>query len=342
MSRSATPACLVVAALLFGGCGGGGGASPAALSTPAAPPPATPRQKVLAYLDAHAGRTTVLGQHDKDNTAPDDATQHVTALAGRAPALWEGDFGYGEDADARAQMVAEAKAQWAAGALVALTYHACPPTRDEHCSWQDIGVPGSSAQLSDAQFLELTTPGTPLYDAWIHRLDALSAWLQKLDAAGVGVVFRPLHEMNQCVFWWACHPGPNGSARLYQITHDYLVNKGLDNIVWAYSVQDFASLASDLAAYSPGPADFDIATLDIYGSDGFTQDKYALMQSFANGKPIAIAECAQVPKPAQLAAQPRWSYVSLWPDFIDQNAASLPALYGAANVVTLDKMPGWH
>jgi hypothetical protein len=302
----------------------------------------TPRQKVLDYLEAHAGVATLLGQHDKENAAPADASQRVAALAGRAPALWDGDFGFGKNADARAQLIAEAKAQWAAGALVGLMYHACPPTRDEHCSWQDIGVRGRSAQLTDAQFVELTTPGTPLYEAWIGRLDTLASYLRQLDAAGVGVVLRPLHEMNQCVFWWACHKGPNGSARLYQITHDYLVKtKGLDNIVWAYSVQDFPTLGSDLGDYSPGPAEFDIATLDVYGGR-FTPANYARMLDFAKGKLIAVAECRQLPTPAELASQPRWSYVTLWPDFVDQNAGSLPALYRAPRIVTLDQMPGWR
>jgi hypothetical protein len=302
----------------------------------------TPRQKVLNYLQAHAGTATLLGQHDKENATPADATERVTAMAGHAPAFWEGDFGFGRNADARARMITEAQAQWTAGALVGLMYHACPPTRDEHCSWQDIGVKGRSTQLSDAQFTELVTPGTPLNAAWIRRLDTLAAYLQQLRAAGVGVVFRPLHEMNQCVFWWACHKGPNGSARLFQMTHDYLTrDKGLDNLVWVYSVQDFPTLAADLGDYSPGPADFDIATLDIYGGR-FALANYQRMLDFARGKLVAVGECKVLPSPGELAAQPRWSYVSLWPDFVSQNAAALPALYRAPNVVTLDKMPGWQ
>jgi hypothetical protein len=31
----------------------------------------------------------------------------------------------------------------------------------------------------------------------------------------------------------------------------------------------------------------------------------------------------------------------LWPDFLDENASTLPGLYGAKNVVTEDRMPGW-
>ena len=49
--------------------------------------------------------------------------------------------------------------------------------RDEYCSWDDIGA-SRAAKLSDAQFKELTTPGTGLYNAWIKRLDTLSPFFQ--------------------------------------------------------------------------------------------------------------------------------------------------------------------
>jgi hypothetical protein len=134
---------------------------------------------------------------------------------------------------------------------------------------------------------------------------------------------------------------PADARRALQLA-DYLTrDKGLDNILWVYSVQDFPSLASDLGDYSPGPADFDIVTLDVYGGR-YAAANYGRMLEFAHGKPIAVGECNQLPSPAELAAQPRWSYLSLWPDFVERNAAALPALYQAPNVVTLDKMPGWR
>ena len=48
-------------------------------------------------------------------------------------------------------------------------------------------------------------------------------YLQQLKDAGVPVLFRPLHEMNEGWAWWGGRPGADGSAKLYQITHDYLV-----------------------------------------------------------------------------------------------------------------------
>jgi len=46
---------------------------------------------------------------------------------------------------------------------------------------------------------------------------------------------------------------------------------------------------------------------------------------------------------AILQSQPKWLYEMLWPDFIDdpRNKSTLPGLYGAGNVLTLDELPGW-
>src|SRR5262249_19730873 len=273
---------------------------------------------------------------------PTDATDQVVAITGKTPGLWSADFGFGQDAlDNRATMIAEAKTQWSRGAIVQLMYHNCIPTRDETCSWDDIG--GASPQhLGGAESTELVTDGTALNAAWKARLDGLALYFADLKAAGVAPLFRPLHEMNQGVFWWGGRGGADGTRRLFQITHDYLVGeKGLDNIIWVWDVQDFASLADDVVAYQPGAAYYDVAALDVYDG-GYTGDKYAGMRGAAGGAPIAIGECATPPTADELAAQPAWVFFMLWPDFVDQNKGALPALYGAGNVVTRDKMPGWR
>lgn len=163
-----------------------------------------------------------------------------------------------------------------------------------------------------------------------------------LKAAGVAPLFRPLHEMNQGVFWWGGRGGESGTRKLFQITHDYLVKTlGFDNIVWVWDIQDFGSLAADVNSYDPGPAYYDIAALDVYDG-GYATWKYDAMVGVAAGKPIAIGECQKVPTSDELTAQPKWSFFMLWPDFLDDNAAALPALYAAPNVITEDEMPGWN
>jgi|GEM_PF-542833 len=310
-------------------------------STESSTSTAVKKQQILNYLNSISGNHTLVGIENKDASHPTSHTDQITAMTGKVSSFWGGDFGFGSGAvNNRSTLIAEAKRQFSQGALVSLMYHACAPTRDEYCSWDDIGG-GNPAKLSDAQFVELTTPGTNLYNAWINRLNTLSVYLQDLKDSGVVVVFRPFHEMNQCVFWWSCHKGPNGSARLYQITHDYLANtKGLDNIIWNWNVQDFSNLGTEVDAYNPGSAYFDMATLDVYNT-GYTQNNYNTMLRVSGGKLIAVGECQFMPTASLLAQQNKWLYVMLWPDFISQNQSTLPALYSASNVLTLEEMPGW-
>jgi hypothetical protein len=305
------------------------------------PPTSTARQRVLDYLASISGHKTIAGQHNKYNATPSSATDQVHAITGKTPGLWSADFGFGQDAlDNRGVMIAEAKHQWSQGAVVQLMYHACIPTHDELCGWDDVG--GAHPQhLTDDQWNQLVIDGSMLNQAWKQRLDGLSPFFADLKAAGVAPLFRPLHEMNQGVFWWGGRGGANGTRRLYQITHDYLVKtKGFDHIIWVWDIQDFSSLPSDANDYDPGADYYDIAALDVYGG-GYTPQNYNIMQQAAGQKPIAIGECATLPTVAELAAQPRWVFFMLWPDFVDQNQGVLPSLYHAANVVTEDQMPGW-
>lgn len=54
-------------------------------------------------------------------------------------------------------------------------------------------------------------------------------------------------------FWWGGRPGPDGTRRLYQITHDYLkYDKNLTNLIWTWNIQDFGTLLEDADAYNPG------------------------------------------------------------------------------------------
>jgi hypothetical protein len=172
----------------------------------------------------------------------------------------------------------------------------------------------------------------------------ISVFLLELKDDGVEVLWRPLHEMNktdQPNFWWAGRPGPEGTARLYQITHDYMVGvKGLTNLTWVWDLQDENF---DWVPYNPGDSYWDILALDIYGADGYTLQKYQTLLQLAGSKPIAIGECEVLPTADELAAQPRWTFFMAWAELVmsDNSVQQIQALYNAANLTTLGQMPGW-
>jgi mannan endo-1,4-beta-mannosidase len=318
-TRVALPAALVAGGLLLS----------AAACAGDQPLTGTPREKVLGFLGRISGSRVVAGQHNREPSAqPTLWTDAIQRTTGRYPGLWSGDFLFQqENIAARATMIAEARSQWQKGALVNLMWHACPPEHGEPCEWEG----GVLSHTSDEEWEALITDGTPLNKVWKARLDDIARYLLELQAAGVAVLWRPLHEMNQGKFWWGGRPGPRGTARLYQITRDYLV--------WIWDVQD---LDWSWSAYDPGAAYWDVLALDMYG-DGYTARKYETILSLAGDKPVAIGECERLPTPAELAAQPRWTFFMPWAELVyeGQDDTQIRALYADPRVVTLDEMPGW-
>lgn len=304
--------------------------------------------KTLNYLYSISGKKTVAGIHNREpNSDPTRWTEETKSVTDKYPGLWSGDFLFQADnINNRQIMINEAKNQWKKGAIINIMWHACNPALSQPCGWDD--GKGVLSSLSSEQFTELITDGTPINNRWKAMMDEVSVYLQQLEDEGVEVLWRPLHEMNQGKFWWGGRPGANGTRKLYQITHDYMTKtKGLSNLIWVWNMQDFGSLANDLNSYNPGDDYFDVVSMDMYFSDGagYTNAKYQAFVNVAKGKPIAIGECEKYPTVQQLLEQPKWTFFMGWSELVfkeqSNTTAQLRALHNAANVITLDEMPGW-
>ncbi|WP_210463356.1 glycoside hydrolase family 26 protein [Rufibacter roseolus] len=299
--------------------------------------------KTLNYLYSISGSKTVSGIHNREpNATPARWTEEMKTVTGKYSGLWSGDFLFQADnINNRQIMVNEAWNQWKKGAIVNIMWHACNPAMSQPCGWDANGV---LSKLTDAQWTELVTDGTPLNAKWKAMMDEVSVHLQFLEDKGVEVLWRPLHEMNQGNFWWGGRPGANGTRKLYQITHDYMTKtKGLTNLIWVWDVQDFSTLENDLVNYNPGEGYWDIAALDFYDGSGFSQGKYNAMVKAAKGKPIAIGECERLPTVEDLTYQPKWTFFMGWSELVFERntAAEMKALQTSSKVITLDEMPGW-
>jgi mannan endo-1,4-beta-mannosidase len=318
-------------ALLVAGVGPASAHVTAAEAPSAARPAATPlttTADVLSYLRGIEGNHIVSGQHNAEpNTTPAQYTNQVHAITGVYPGLWGGDFLYESDSiAARQTMINEAKAEWAAGSLVTLMWHECPPTMSEPCSWSDV-----ESKLSSTQWTQLVTNGTALNNAWKAELDTIVPYLQQLKDANIPVLWRPLHEINDAWSWWG---GTADSAKLFQITHDYLAGtKGLTNLIWVWSVKDDST--STLSTYYPGNQYVDVVGLDPWNSSWPSTQWYQAIQSLAGSKPMALAEVGTLPTPAQLSSQPDWTYFNDWADYINTNNtnATVKATYYDAQVL---------
>lgn len=311
------------------------------------PPPAvidTPRTafKSLNFLYNISGKKTVAGQEANQYWKP------MYDISGKYPGLWGEDLSFqpGGGAqsmdDSRDMLVSNAVQRWKEGALISVMFHSCPPTQPEPCDWNT----GILSKLTNEQWDELITDNTPLNKNWKARLDQIAPYLLTLKDDGVEVLFRLFHEMNQGAFWWGGRPGENGTKKLYKISHDYLVKtKGLTNLIWVWSLQDFSTLNTDIDSYDPGDDYWDILTLDLYGSDGsgYTENKYNTLVKKAGKKPIGIGECDKLPTPEILLSQSRWTFFMGWAELTQEKNSNteISVLYNSSNVITLDKMEGW-
>ncbi len=201
-------------------------------------PNATPEARaLLAYLNSISGKATIAGQHNYPNVGA-RWTDMAYDLTAKYPGLFGGDFGFsgGEDKDsalARPAMIAEAERQYNNGAVVTLTWHEVRPTDNEPVTFHD----SIQGHLTDAEWHELLTPGSPLNLRWQAQVDVVASYLKQLRDAHVPVLFRPYHEMNGNWFWWGGRPGKDGSAALYRQIYDRFVNvHHLDNLLWLWNV----------------------------------------------------------------------------------------------------------
>ncbi|WP_197688159.1 MULTISPECIES: glycosyl hydrolase [unclassified Actinoplanes] len=291
----------------------------------------TSKATVISYLQSITGKNIISGQHNKEPaSSPTQYTQQARAASGQFPGLWGGDMMFNPaDVANRQTVINEAKTQWAAGSIVALTWHACSPTVAATCAF-DGGVKTS---ITNAQFTEIVTPGTTLYNTWRSRMAAVVPFLKQLKDAGIPVLWRPFHEMNETWNWWGGRPGANGGAKIYQQMHEYFDSQGLDNLIYVWNVQD--NPTANWAQYYPGSNYADVVSLDAWYKNYPSAADYAQIQSIAGTKPIAIAEMGKVPTAAFLTSQPKWAYFMIWSEQLlgSNTTAEIQSAYANARVL---------
>ena len=121
------------------------------------------------------------------------------------------------------------------------------------------------------------------YDLLMADIDAIAAQLQKLEDAGVPILWRPLHEASGGWFWWG-NAGPEAYKELYVLLYDRLTNEyGLDNLIWVWNGQD--------KEWYPGDEYVDIIGEDIYpGEKVYTPQtaKYLEVLDYTDAKKMII------------------------------------------------------
>ena len=284
-------------------------------NTPVNPNASQQAKKVLSFLYSIKGKNIISGQqnYNSDRNLFSDSAKAIT---GKYPAIWGSDFINWGDKDLGQDIVNEAIKKWQDGYLVTLMWHEGKPTDNPPYEFSKNII----AKMTDAEWNELVTPGSNLNKRWLAQIDVVAGYLKQLKDAGVPVLWRPYHEMNGVWFWWGNRKGENGIAKLWKMMYYRYTNHfQLNNLIWVWGANGMRDIpydeAYDYKDYYPGANYVDVLGADIYHFD-YEQDDYNRLLKLANGKPIALTETGELPKPEILKAQPQWAWFMVWTSWL--------------------------
>ena len=297
---------------------------------------------MLNYLYQIKGKKTLYGMHNIIG-GMSDMTDSIHTITAKYPAIWGGDFGFADsthDIDNikyRPLLVPEIKKQYAKGAIIVMSYHQANPFLGEPTPFKG----GVISKLTDEQWKELITPGTPLYQKWATQMDLIAVYFKELQDAHIPVIFRPYHEMNGNWFWWGNRKGDDGFKALWHQLYEYYTSHHhLNNILWAWTSD---KPTEDVGDYYPNDNSVDILGCDIYPnkmSATYPKKWFDKMLELADGKPIALTENSVLPTEKELKKQP-WVWMMSWGKMVFNNNTSqeIDKILNSNQVLMLEDLP---
>jgi len=193
-----------------------------------------------------------------------------------------------------------------------------------HCN---NALTGKNAwDISSKEVVKSVLPGGDKNELFLKMLDRLSDFFLSLkDDKGefIPVIFRPWHEHTGSWFWWGKDLCTKDEyIALWKYTVNHLKERGIHNLLYAYSSAGGFSNSSEYLERFPGYEIVDLIGFDEYQNGANGKDRY--MNSIAKGMsivlPIAKAN-NKIPILAESGCEtlpdPKWWTGTLWPAIKD-------------------------
>ena len=317
---------------------------------------ATEETKALYdFLRESYGHYTLSGQHAPDGINSDEISA-IVSITGKHPALINLDmanytpsrlvFGsYTGDA------VEHAIAYHRAGGIVSLSWHWSAPSHSILPNGQGVSeIPWWHGYLEENSSFDLKRVMYGEDPDGLRALDrdiqAIAVQLKRLEAEGVPILWRPLHEASGGWFWW----GGDG-PEIYKQFWIYLYRELTDvyqcnNLIWVCNCQD--------PAWYPGDEYVDMIGDDIYALPRQygpqTSSFVELTEYPGKTKIAALTENGVVPDiELCLQANVHWAWFCTWnEEYVMKDGAysseyteaqMLRKVYDNPAVLTLEDLP---
>ena len=333
--------------------------TPTTVALPAKPPRqlsdplATPRaQALFSYLIDLYGTKVLAGQQDDQYGRSGSEVSYVLATTGKEPAIVSMDlYDYSSSAVAAygpPNGTTERYLTWAGSGngrgITSLIWHWRAPTDLVHPN-----DPGGAFYTTNTTFnfaAALADTTSTRYHLLLTDIDLIAAQLKKFQAAGVPVLWRPVHETPGTFFWWGAQ-GPTAFKQLWQLLYTRLTGRHqLHNLIWVYSINDRPA-----ADWYPGDAYVDIASADVYQASPTPNPSvnlsgnWSAMQSLvAPRRLVALSESQSLVNPDQVRGYATWwSWFCAWQGSYIRNQpkAFLTQVYTDPDIITKDKLADW-
>jgi len=270
--------------------------------------PTTAKQyKYLYNYKKNSSNCIIIGQNlGHRNQIIDFYESYVQRLrneSGKAPGIIGGDLGLEDDLDPDAVgQILQSYTQ--SGGMVTL-------------SWQCIN-PWSGTFYADRNkyrsLKRLMQEGDTLHDIWVAELDEVATILQNFQERDVPILWRPFSDMNGDWYWWGANAqrDPQEFKDLWKFTYNYLTHeKGLNNLLWVFSVNQSTILTDDPGlwlkgeAYYPGGDYVDIVGMTLFDDNLELKDYHDFLNLKQFNKPLALTLCG----PTQETADGNYDYL---------------------------------
>lgn len=323
-------------------------------------------RKVYAYLRSQYGTKMLSGVQSGGTANNNENLEAIYQLTGRHPAVSDYDFiflpysptpagwswkvDYGD--------ISAARDHWAHHGLVSYMWHWNVPT--SQAAWEkgktgDFDGYAFYCNKTAFDIRRALVAGNWENDFLLQDIEKVAGYLKLLQAEGIPVLWRPLHEAagnyniyggNGAWFWWG-RGGAEACKALWKLLRDKLEGEyGLDNLIWVWTLDATPGAESQYADWYPGNDLVDIVGVDIYEDNTEAKSRqFKAAQALSGGhKMTTVSECGNIPDPQKCFADGEsWSWFLVWSldasEYTYNTDSYWKTLMSSSRVVTRESIP---